>query len=841
MDMHVHSCASDKPVVAALGLVGCPECYSQPEQVYDQAMARGMDLVTITDHDTIAGALELHERQFARFTIGQEVTARFPEDGCRLHVLVWGLTPDLAEQITEQGLRDDVYKLAHWIREQELAHALAHPLYAQNGKLTLEHVERCVLLFRNFETLNTAHAGHGRDPLERFVASLTPELVATFAKRHHQRPLWAESWKKGRTGGSDDHGLLNVGRAWTQVIGDAPLTDPESFLACVRHGACTPGGASGDSVYLAHQVTSVAAQYLGRRVAARARPSRRLMASKLLAFAGVRSRSPSRVRVAASSVGRRVGRKVLRKPKRASLPVTKALRDTITHTLAQFPDLRDRLRREAWRSGPALGEHERMAQFMGELTRSVALAMESGAIEAFEDRDIRAAADHVVSYALLHAVQVPYVVGLFQHNQDRPLIERLEHQLRSSDQDGSPLARPMRLSVFTDTLGDVNGVSRFVLASQRIAGERGCDMRVITSTRRTLPDLPGIQNFEPLVSTSMPRYEDQEIVLPPVVDVLRAVDEHQPDVIHISTPGPVGLLGLIAARMLRVPIVGVHHTDFPAYAERLFDDASLKRTTVALMKAFYVPFDTVFTRSHAYVPAVEELGVEPERVRPLLPGVDTASFQPPEDGDDVWRRLGITPADVTLLYVGRVSREKNMALLARMWRRARAKLTERGISATLVVVGDGPYRAELERELAGTHAQFTGFIHGDDLSGAYGAGDLLIFPSTTDTLGQVVLEAMSCGTPALVSDMGGPQEVVEDGRTGRVLPAADEQAWVDAVIDLLADRRRLERMSREAHEAAQAYSLDSAFDDFWSAHESVWRHRLARIGICSDVTALSAP
>ena len=111
----------------------------------------------------------------------------------------------------------------------------------------------------------------------------------------------------------------------------------------------------------------------------------------------------------------------------------------------------------------------------------------------------------------------------------------------------------MRLSVFTDTLGDVNGVSRFVLGTQEQANALDKDMRVITSTRRPAPDLAGLSNFEPLLSTSMPRYEDQEVVLPPVVDILRAVNEHQPDVIHVSTPGPVGIVGLIAGRMLRVP------------------------------------------------------------------------------------------------------------------------------------------------------------------------------------------------------------------------------------------------------------------------------------------------
>src|SRR5690606_973061 len=94
MDMHAHSRASDGAAIAALGLIRCPECYSPPEKVFDQAIARGMDLVTITDHDTIRGALELYGRGFQRFVIGEEVTVFFPEDRCKLHVLVWGLSPD---------------------------------------------------------------------------------------------------------------------------------------------------------------------------------------------------------------------------------------------------------------------------------------------------------------------------------------------------------------------------------------------------------------------------------------------------------------------------------------------------------------------------------------------------------------------------------------------------------------------------------------------------------------------------------------------------------------------------------------------------------------------------
>lgn len=189
-DLHCHTRASNKPVNRWIGFLGVPECYSPPEEVYAQARARGMDLVAITDHDTIAGAMELVERGFDDVIVGQEVTTIFPEDGCKLHVLVWGLTPELDEQITPLGLRNDVYDLSAWISQHHLAHALAHPLYAQNHRLTPAHLEKCALLFKGWEVLNGAHTGRHRATIERFLATLTPARVQTLQRKtRHPRTL----------------------------------------------------------------------------------------------------------------------------------------------------------------------------------------------------------------------------------------------------------------------------------------------------------------------------------------------------------------------------------------------------------------------------------------------------------------------------------------------------------------------------------------------------------------------------------------------------------------------------------------------------------------------------
>jgi len=276
MDMHCHSNASNKPVIKALGAIDMPECFSPPEKVYDQARARGMDLVTITDHDTIKGALELHERGFEGFVIGQEVSVRFPEDRCLLHVVAWGLTPELAEEIDALDLRSDVYDFAHWLFENNLPHSLAHPLYVQNGKLTEWHLERCLLLFKGWETLNGAHSGAHRGTVERFLSAFTPKRTQELTLKHQLEPLWSRIWHKGKTGGSDDHGLLNIGRTWTGVWSDdgGQITDTGEFLRRVLAGHGEVGGVAGHSSLLAHQLAAVGAHDYGQRPASPA--SRRL-------------------------------------------------------------------------------------------------------------------------------------------------------------------------------------------------------------------------------------------------------------------------------------------------------------------------------------------------------------------------------------------------------------------------------------------------------------------------------------------------------------------------------------------------------------------------------------
>lgn len=394
-----------------------------------------------------------------------------------------------------------------------------------------------------------------------------------------------------------------------------------------------------------------------------------------------------------------------------------------------------------------------------------------------------------------------------------------------------------RIALFTDTLADVNGVSRFV----RAVAERAPSVQVIASTRLECPRADNIHNVPPVYRRPMPGYPTIELAIPPARAVRNIVDRLRPDVVHVSTPGPMGWIGRRYAMKRGLPLVATYHTDFPEYIEHLFENAALTRLALAGVRWFYRPFDRVLARSRAFAQQLGGSGLRPGVVLPLRPGMDTGAFHPAlrDESGAVWSGVsGARASSVKLLYAGRVSVEKNLAMLARVWPRVRATCRNAGVDAQLVIVGDGPYRAELERLLAGHDAVFAGFRAGRELSALYASSDAFIFPSVTDTLGQAVMEAQASGLAAIVSDRGGPQDIVEHRRTGYVLPlepaATAEALWGERAAELLTSPALRRSLGAAGRARVETMTIDESVAHFVELHADVARtkikpgHALAR-------------
>ncbi len=812
IDLHCHSDASNRAAEVLLNAIACPECYSAPEQVYAQAKHRGMDFITITDHDSIAGVSKLSERSDVVF--GEELTCWFPEDDCKMHVLLWGITA--AQHAHVQSIAKDIYAVAQYVHQQQIAHAVAHPIYRQNDKLERWHLERLLLLFKGFECLNGAHSALHRDAFEPLLNNLSRASLGRLAEKHNLQPLWPEPWIKSRVAGSDDHGLLNIGRTWTEFPPDTSTT--AELLQCLRDGTCKPGGESGSATKLAHTFYSVGVRYYTREILAPSTgvlPNSGKIAANLPTML-LQMIVGETVMPTKSQIVRRVVKSKLKKfGKRLTSPFRKTPPPAGTAMLRQlfFDSVRRRISehpalREALVNGlPPLGEHDEMFRFVQSINRDVTAGVAVAIGKSVDDASFTGLFDAIASILAQQFVLLPYYFSVFHQNRERRLLREITGQHRTID------AGSIKVGLFTDTLDETNGVTRFIRDISSQAQRSGYSLIVHTCGNNPTHQMVNRKNFEPMLSRPLPYYDELTLNLPPIIEVLEWADRQQFDAIHISTPGPMGICGWLVAKMLRVPLLGTYHTDFPAYIAQYTHDHRATHAAGMYMGLLCEQMTTVFTRSRGYVHALRGLGVPDEKLQTLLPGIDLEKFHPRNRNDAIWNSRGVQQPH-RLLYCGRVSVEKNLPLLVTAFR----QLCSLRQDVALIIAGDGPYLATMKKDLAGLPVYFLGCINDAALAPLYASADLFLFPSRTDTLGQVVMEAQASGLPAMVSNEGGPKETVEDNVTGLVLPATHPTVWSNAIHQLLNDEPLRRRMATAAPLRMARYSFAKSFDAFWAAH-----------------------
>src|SRR6056297_783029 len=212
VDMHVHSKYSGHPSELFLKKLGASESYTEPEFVYKSLKKRGMDYVTITDHNKIGGALEIMKKHPEDTFLGVEATAYFPEDRCKIHVLIYNFTEAQFKEIDR--IRVNIYELRDYIKENDLMYSVAHATYpVNNNLLTMDHLEKLILLFDVFEGVNGGRNYNNNHIWSEYLKNLTKEDTDRFYAKHQIEPMSDRLWKKGFTGGSDDHAGIFLGKS----------------------------------------------------------------------------------------------------------------------------------------------------------------------------------------------------------------------------------------------------------------------------------------------------------------------------------------------------------------------------------------------------------------------------------------------------------------------------------------------------------------------------------------------------------------------------------------------------------------------------------------------------
>src|SRR5437667_3106115 len=269
-DLHIHSRFSARSEEWLFRRFDFPDSYSDPRELHRQLLEREMDFVTITDHDTIDGCLEI--RDLPNTFISEQVTTYFPQDPCKIHILAWGITEKQHDDIVI--IRDNIFALQKYLQSANIAHAVAHPLYSVNGKLQASHLERLILLFKHFEGLNGLRDALLSELAMKLLGNLTPEKVDEFANRHDLAPTHSEPWKKILIGGSDDHGGKFMASAFTET---PKAKTPAEFLAHISAGRCQPKGRAGTPLALSHGFYNTLSGFIQERFHAKLGPSAALL------------------------------------------------------------------------------------------------------------------------------------------------------------------------------------------------------------------------------------------------------------------------------------------------------------------------------------------------------------------------------------------------------------------------------------------------------------------------------------------------------------------------------------------------------------------------------------
>jgi len=367
----------------------------------------------------------------------------------------------------------------------------------------------------------------------------------------------------------------------------------------------------------------------------------------------------------------------------------------------------------------------------------------------------------------------------------------------------------MRIALFTETfLPKVDGiVTRLRHTIEHL--ERNGDRVLVVAPDGGLTEYKGAQ-IHGVPGLPLPLYPELKLALPSM-GTKEVIEKFQPDLIHVVNPAVLGVSGIYYAKNLNIPLVASYHTHLPQYLQH-YGLGALEGVLWELLKAAHNQAKLNLCTSTAMVDELKNHGIE--RVDLWQRGVDTEMFQPHLKSAQMRAKLSQGhPNSPLLIYVGRVSAEKQIDQIK--------PVLEAIPEARLAIVGDGPNREALEAHFAGTNTNFVGYLHGLELASAYASADAFIFPSRTETLGLVLLEAMAAGCPVVAANSGGIPDIVTNGENGFMFDVDDPDGAITATKRLLDAQGEREQMRANARKEAERWGWAAATRQLQSYYASV--------------------
>ncbi|TYR82070.1 glycosyltransferase family 1 protein [Priestia megaterium] len=369
----------------------------------------------------------------------------------------------------------------------------------------------------------------------------------------------------------------------------------------------------------------------------------------------------------------------------------------------------------------------------------------------------------------------------------------------------------MRIAIFTDTFApDVNGVAKTLHRFTNYLKSKNIPYQVF-APESTTSDLFST-HIHRFMSIPLFLYPHCRLAFPNMLKIKTQLQHFNPTVIHVATPFNMGLCGLHYGKKMNIPLVGSYHTDFEQYLN-YYDLELLKPVLWKYMKWFHEPLQRIFVPSQTTKEHLSEKGFQNLSI--WSRGVDHKLFHPHYDRFDVRIKYNIKKPYI-LTYVGRLAPEKNVSFLLKIARSLPDHLRHQ---VHWLIVGDGPLKESLQQESL-DHMTFTGFLEGKALAQMYAASDLFIFPSETETFGNVVLESLSSGTPVIAAKAGGVKHIVRHGQTGYLCEPNSIHEFTQSIIHLLENLHHRLQMGYAARNYALTQTWECIFDKLLQDYET---------------------
>ncbi len=593
-DLHVHSRHSTRPSQWFLQKIGCPESFTDPLQLYHIARRRGMDLVTITDHNKIDGALEI--AHLSGSFVSEEITAYFPEDGCKIHVLAYRISE--AQHAEIQKIRENVYDLVHYLIRAEVPHALAHPFFAVNDRLTPAHFEKLLLLFRTFE-LNGDSNPESNRCLERVLSALTPRAIERLANDHGLAPLWPESWRKQVIGGSDDHSSLNICRNYTEVEGAAGVAE---FFEGIAAGRVRVVQRPSSPQTIAHHLYSIAYQFYRQKLGL----SREVPQHFLLRFVDRCLRFPEG---SESGFLARLHflwqyRRIRRIQGSIPGPLVELLQKETARLLEEEPALFNLPEEGDWISRRI---EERWFAFMDRMSNRILVGCANHLLGHVTGANLFNIFQTIGSAGGFCTLLTPYALAFSLFNRQRRLGETVLAHF--GDSGFPPGTRVPACAVFSDTVADgqasilKNTLRRPAEVSTLLTCDAGGEASVAVKCFAPI----GVYEF-----SEPPRHR---MLYPPVLEMLDDCYRGRFDRVHLASPGPTGLAGLFIARFLKLPLEADFSDLLPRMARELTQDGFIEELCWRYTVWFFNQAEAVYVPSRTLITELSRRGIQRTKLR----------------------------------------------------------------------------------------------------------------------------------------------------------------------------------------------------------------------------------